>query len=117
VVRRSGDLEVYSPEEVAALARAAASPQDGAMYVVAAYTGLRLGELLALRWRDIDFRGTRPGGLCPAFARKPSQIPHAIHGPLPREDPRQTMLKGAQQLADSRHEGRSCATGGGCTEA
>jgi integrase len=55
VVRRSGDFEVYSPEEVAALARAAASPQDGAMYVVAAYTGLRLGELLALRWRDIDY--------------------------------------------------------------
>jgi integrase len=55
VVRRSGDFEVYSPEEVAALARAAASPQDGAMYVVAAYTGLRLGELLALRWRDVDY--------------------------------------------------------------
>ena len=55
VVRRSGDFEVYSPEEVAALARAAASPHDGAMYVVAAYTGLRLGELLALRWRDIDY--------------------------------------------------------------
>ena len=25
------------------------------MYVVAAYTGVRLGELLALRWRDIDY--------------------------------------------------------------
>jgi integrase len=55
VVRRSGDFEVYSPEEVAALARAAASSQEGAMYVVAAYTGVRLGELLALRWRDIDY--------------------------------------------------------------
>lgn len=36
------------------------------MYVVAAYTGLRFGELLALRWRDIDY-GKRlvPYGIYP----------------------------------------------------
>jgi integrase len=62
-----GRLEYYSPEEVAALARAATEGlareegrptqldvQDGALFIVAAYTGLRMGELLALRWRDID---------------------------------------------------------------
>jgi Site-specific recombinase XerD len=56
--RLSGDIEVFSPEEVWALVRAAESEQDGALFLTAAFTGLRLGELIALRWRDIDFAGS-----------------------------------------------------------
>ena len=78
-------LDFYEPEEIEALARAAEDGahraarlrdltpgelawrawedrQDAELYRVAAYTGMRLGELLALRWEDVDLDsgGDRP---------------------------------------------------------
>lgn len=54
LVRRAG-IEVFSRSEVMALVDAAADEQDGALYLTAAFTGLRVGELLGLRWEDVDF--------------------------------------------------------------
>ncbi|MGH8573212.1 MAG: tyrosine-type recombinase/integrase, partial [Gammaproteobacteria bacterium] len=52
--RRAG-IDVLSHDEVLALVRAAENDQDAAVFLTAAFTGLRLGELLALRWTDVDF--------------------------------------------------------------
>jgi integrase len=72
-----GVLAFYKPEEIECLAQALADGkhrkptrpaetaqdhaedrQDGELVRVAAYAGLRQGELLALRWRDVDFVGS-----------------------------------------------------------
>ena len=54
-VHRTGDFNVLTPGEVEALARAAASEQDAALFVTAAFSGLRMGELRGLCWGDVDF--------------------------------------------------------------
>lgn len=54
-LRRTGEFDVLSPAEVEALARAAESERDAALFTTAAFSGLRMGELRALRWDDLDF--------------------------------------------------------------
>jgi integrase len=58
-----GDIRYLSPEEVETLCRAVPDDHLGRverlLYRTAAMTGLRQGELLALRWRDVDWAAGR----------------------------------------------------------
>ena len=53
-VQRSDDFNVLSVEQVHLVEREATSELLRALFLTAAFTGLRMGELLALRWRHID---------------------------------------------------------------
>lgn len=72
-----------------ALVRAAESEQDAAIYLTAAFTGLRQGELLALRCRDVDLerehRGSNDGraGAQNEQGRRP-RMPDALGVPRSR---------------------------------
>jgi integrase len=54
-VRYSGEFRTLTPDEVRLVASRMTIPEEAALIVTAAFTGLRLGELLALRWGDVDF--------------------------------------------------------------
>jgi integrase len=54
-VRHSKEYNVLSGEEVHAVVRAAPTEQIGHIIIIAAFSGLRMGEVRALRWRDVDF--------------------------------------------------------------
>jgi integrase len=53
--RTLGSNDFLEPAEVHALLAAADDETDAAIFATAAFCGLRLGELLALRWRAVDF--------------------------------------------------------------
>jgi integrase len=51
----SGDFNVLTPDEVLRVVGNAQSEQDAAIFTVAAFAGLRKGELRALRWKDVSW--------------------------------------------------------------
>jgi integrase len=51
----SDRISFYPPDEVMRLVEHAGSELDAALFLTAAFTGLRASELRALRWRSVDF--------------------------------------------------------------
>lgn len=51
------EMRPLSPDEVIKLLRAAHGKRFEALYILAVTTGMRQGELLALRWQDVDLEG------------------------------------------------------------
>ena len=87
---RNGDVRFLTADEIDALLGAVPSdlhgPTDVALYLTAAYTGLRQGELAALRWRDVDWEAgvvrvrrnfTRGGFGTPKSRRSVRAVPMA----------------------------------------
>jgi integrase len=54
----SDKISFYPPDEVLRLVDHAGNDQDAALFLTAAFTGLRASELRALRWRSVDFAGS-----------------------------------------------------------
>jgi integrase len=52
-------VELAGLEPATSWWRAWEDSQDSQLYRVAAYTGMRLGELLVLRWEDVDLERRR----------------------------------------------------------
>ena len=49
------EMEVWSPEQLSAFLEHVATDRMAALWRLAATTGMRRGELLGLRWADVDF--------------------------------------------------------------
>jgi integrase len=53
------EMHVLTPEQAQCFLRSVSGQRLEALYMLALTTGMRLGELLALRWRDVDLDAAR----------------------------------------------------------
>ena len=68
--RKREEIKALSSEQARALLAAARGERNEALYVVAVHTGLRQGELLGLKWTDVDLEAAG----CPSAGRSRSRI-------------------------------------------
>ncbi|MBE3560342.1 MAG: site-specific integrase [Ktedonobacteraceae bacterium] len=70
--RKHFEIQPLSPEQVQRLLAAAQGHPQEALFVLALATGMRRGELLGLKWRDINF-ATGTLQICRILTRVPSR--------------------------------------------
>ncbi len=116
-------IETFEPAEVEAIASAARAglhrprpdhdyseetkaewrrinEQDATLFIVAAYTGLRMGELLALRWSDVDLSSSLVTVSRAMSAGKEESTKSRRFRPVPLADQAASELK---RLSERRH--------------
>ena len=85
------DIRFLDREELEALLRAVPDdhlgPTDRVLYLTAAMTGLRQGELLALRWRDVDWTAASDPRPAQLLARRVRPRPRAAARAAPSRSP------------------------------
>jgi integrase len=103
--RAHHEMRTLDPGQVRALLDAVADDRLEALYVLAVTTGMRQGELLALRWRDVDLATGRLRVTGTLFW--PRGGTPAISEPKTARSRRQLQLSGAAVSALRRHAARN----------
>jgi hypothetical protein len=65
----SEEINPLTADEANRFIEAACGERLEALYVLAIHTGLRQGELLGLKWEDLDLTGARSGSSAPSLMR------------------------------------------------
>ena len=94
----TGEFDTFDRDEIELLAAHADDAQDAAIYKVAAFTGLRQGELLALRWSRRRLR-RRPAPRPAQLHRRRREGAEGKAGPVGADDARRDRRAGAAQGA------------------
>jgi integrase len=105
-VKQIGDEEevrYLSPQQAKALLAAAREDRLEALYVLAVHTGLRQGELLALRWADVDLAA---GRLSVRRTLSSAKGGSRFTAPKTAKSRRMVKLTGARPWTPSRATGR-----------
>jgi integrase len=98
------EMDTLSPQQARALVAAVADDRLEALYVLAVTAGLRQGELLALRWADVDLeRGTLrvTGTLTRTYERREAVRAEGVaRSQLAITEPKTRSSRRSVQLAD-----------------
>jgi integrase len=100
------EMQVLAPEQARMLLAVAEGDRFKALYVLALTTGMRLGELLALHWRDIDLDARDAASLQIRGTMQRTKAGLVIGTPKTKQSQRRVALGAAAAEALRRHRVR-----------